>query len=147
MTHTKIPKISTKTVFGPLTVEVDKVRRVMRVGGRVIKIDTIETTYGSSLRLKGIFKAINLETGEEFSSSTCYLPDVASNLIALGFDGKSLEFLFDVGIKGVEKLDGTTGYEFGLKSLVGPKPEDDPLASLFAKAPKADTSKTEYPEE
>ena len=88
-----------------------------------------ESDFGPYTGFKGQFKAKNLLDGREFMSGKCFLPDVATDLIAAQFadDIKEIQFAFIVGVKAVET--SSVGYEYYAKPLTEPK-ENDPLALL-----------------
>ena len=94
------------------------------------------TTYGESTQFTGDFKGVNTETGEEFRSGVCYLPDVAANLLKGAIDGSEgiVEFAFDIGVVGVKSRQDDDGakYEFRCKPLMAAS-ENDPMTVLTEK--------------
>lgn len=77
--------------------------------------------------LRGIFKGINVETKETVSSSVCYLPDVALDLILGQFkEGERIEFAVQIGARFSEKA--ATNYEYTAEFLT--EVSNDPLAAL-----------------
>ena len=131
-----LKKISVKTVFGAINVRETAVgveKPVMRVVGNITGAKTGESQYGPWLALKGSFLAVNLETGEEFRSSQCFLPESATDLAfnALQQDGvKSVDIAFDIGVKGTPPGKGQIGYEYTVTPLIAPA-KSDPILSLM----------------
>jgi hypothetical protein len=149
-----VKKITFKSVVGKPDMQIvevpnvdnpdkmDKVARAvrkeyMRVYGSVSKIATMSTDYGDSVKFIGDFRAINLETGEQFSGGELFLPTTAeiflSNFIkGLGDEFTSVAFAFDVGVK---PANTTVGYEYTVKPLIEQDEEKDPLAAMFKTLP------------
>lgn len=91
------------------------------------------STFGGqpkqSWALLGEFKAINLQTKEEFYAPKCFLPDLAADLVANQMEegqDNALQFAFVLGAK---KSKSTVGYEYTCKPLVKPA-ENSPLSML-----------------
>ncbi len=128
-----LKKITVKTVCGRIVGIERKPKEtlsVMRVVGIARRIVTGESDYGAWIKLKGEFHATNLLTGEEFHSSTCMLPEVASDLVENALadeNNKSVEFGFDIT---VGPSDTPIGYEYGALSLIAPS-QEDPLQKLL----------------
>lgn len=132
---TLLKKLSAKNVVGNIVAPPIGVEKELLVLMGFVKSSEIKTTtFGDSTGFHGDFKAINVETGEEFRSGTCYLPDVASDLLANALaasNGAVVEFGFKVSIIGVKsKIDGEANkYEYRCKPLMEAS-ENDPLAAL-----------------
>ena len=104
-----------------------------------------QTPLGDYLKLIGTFQAINLTTGEIFEASSCILPNFITESIAAALtDGNDVEFALQIGVK--SKPSSVTGYEFTVRPLIQPKPNDamEKLLALSAfaeplaiEAPKA----------
>lgn len=123
-----LSKISVKTVCG--NVKELPNENLMRVIGIAKGTFTGTTNFGEYVGFKGQFKAINLATGEEFSSGKLFLPEIAQNLVegALS-ETESVEFAFDLGKK---EADNAVGYEYTIQPLIEAK-ENNPLALLEQK--------------
>lgn len=125
-------KISVKNVCGKITVKKDDEERpLMQVMGIVTGSMIKSSQYGDSIGFKGQFKATNVETGEVYRSGVCYLPGVASDLVAggMGEGVNSLEFAFGISVK---PADNPIGYEYIVASLLDVS-ESDPLEALEGK--------------
>lgn len=149
-----VKKISFKSVVGKPDMQIveipntdnpdkmDKVARAvrkeyMRVYGSVSKTAIVTSDYGESTKFIGDFRAINLETGEQFSGGELFLPTTAeiflSNFIkGLGDEFTSVAFAFDVGVK---PANTAVGYEYTVKPLIEQDEEKDPLAAMFKSLP------------
>ena len=167
-----IPKITMKTIDAqpaPRSVEVKK--DLAHIYGRADRVNEGQTVYGIFHKYKGLFKAVNLETGEAFQSSNLLLPEIADALLLEGMlaagatlgkektakdaeqagervKGDPVEFAICIGVIPQDSKDGTgRGYQFTAKPLFESQAAD-PLASIEAKikalpapAPKAEDSK------
>ncbi len=133
-----ISKISVKEVFGDtkLLRKLPELTEtiVMRVIGQAISTKRGQKilpdgTPSNWIALHGIFEAINMETGVTVQSTTCYLPNIANNMIVpLVENGKSPQFAMDI----IVITDNSTqiGYTFSFKPLVQ---SEDPLAEIRQK--------------
>lgn len=76
------------------------------------------TKYGEFFRIYGQFKAINIETGEEFGSMQVILPGALERMIAgqLTNGATGLQFGFEIGVKADET--SQIGYSFTASSLL-----------------------------
>jgi len=125
-----IGKISAKGVCG----NVKKVLRenlspdqetmdLMRVIGVASGVKTGTSDHGDWVALLGNFKATNLVTGEIFQSGKCFLPDIASDMIApVVSSGQPVEFAIDIYVQIDDE--SATGYIYGIKPLVTPGADD-----------------------
>jgi hypothetical protein len=132
-----IKKLSVKGVCGkPVPPANGESKDLMNVIGNCQRTKVVTTTFGESVGLQGLFKAINLETGEAFRAGTAYLPDVALDLI-LGEmakkDVESVDFAFTIGIVGDSEL--PTKYFYIAKPLLEAS-ESDPIAAIEARMTK-----------
>jgi len=95
------------------------------------------STYGPWTSLLGDFYAINTQTGEEFRSGQCFLPDTANNLVIGALKGSpdGVEFAFDIGVKPSAK-EPETKYEYTVAPVIKVQ-ENDQMASLLAQAAEA----------
>lgn len=141
-----VSKLGVKTIVGKLVKpEADApARSVARIFGIARGTVSGATDYGDFVGFKGDFKGINYDTGEEFRSGKCFLPEIATNLLlaALEASGRgetkaskgtlkrtetaysgSIEFGFDISIKPATTA---TGYEYLVTPLM-PVSESDPL--------------------
>lgn len=134
---TLLKKLSVKGVCGNIKapavgVTVD----LMVVMGYAKTSEIKKTTFGDSVGFHGDFKGINVDTGEEFRSGTCYLPDVASDLLANALDSTdgAVEFGFTIGIVGVagRTPEEATKYEYRCAPMMEVS-ENDPMVLLEAR--------------
>lgn len=113
--------------------------QAMRIGGTVTGYELGEGDNGAWVRFKGIFKAINCVTGEEFSSGCAFVPDVVGDMVKGAFDAgqenkiTAMQMAFDVFVDASEK--SAVGYTFSAKNLLQ-KDETDPLSLLMNSLPK-----------
>lgn len=145
---TLLKKLSVKGVCGNIKAPAPgEVAEIMVVMGYAKSSEIKKTTFGDSIGFHGDFKGINVATGEEFRSGTCYLPDVASDLLNNAMDATdgAVEFGFKIALIGVEgRTPGETGkYEYRCAPMMEVA-ENDPLVLLEARlkqgllaAPKA----------
>lgn len=131
---TLLKKLSIKGICGDVkapAVGVSKELAVILGYARTSEIK--KTTFGDSIGFHGSFKGIDVETGEEFQSGVCYLPDVASDMLnnaMLDTEGV-VEFgfkIFVVGVKGRTEGEGNK-YEYRCAPLMEVS-ENDPLNAL-----------------
>jgi hypothetical protein len=152
-----IPKITMKTIDAqpaPRSVEVKK--DLAHIYGRADRVNEGSTTYGIFHKYKGMFKAMNLETGEVFQSSNLLLPEIADSILLEGMlaagatlgkektgkdaeqvgekvKGDPVEFALCIGVIPMDSKDGTgRGYQFTAKPLFESKAAD-PLAAIEAR--------------
>jgi hypothetical protein len=85
--------------------------------------DQITTDFGSSIRLKGDFRAMSTKDGEQFAAMQAYLPSDAAALVASQLGRGVVEFAFKIGVK--DSPDSSTGYEYVSQPL---KVTDDDCA-------------------
>lgn len=138
---TPLNKISVKSVFGAIPVQAVKedgkdVLRlpaaivVMRVIGQATGYEVKQSDFGDSLKFKGTFKAWNLDTGEVFNSSACFLPNIVEGQLGAVLDEHdAVEFAFDIGVVPAKNANG---YEYRVKPLVAAT-EAPVFAALEAK--------------
>lgn len=82
-----------------------------------------QTSLGDYLKLVGSFKGVNLITGEMFEASSCILPNFITESIAAALtDGSNVEFALQIGVR--SKPSSVTGYEYTMRPLIEPKPND-----------------------
>lgn len=134
-----VSKISAKTVYGSVdikalhTAKVEK--KIIRVIGLASGIKTGETSFGAFVAFTGNFKAINLDTNEEFRSGKVFLPNIAQNLLEGALaqtESDAVEFAFDIGVKPVQDRQGKDSYEYTVTPLMAAQ-DNDPLAALEGK--------------
>lgn len=128
-----LKKISIKTVVGnirPIIKGMDHGASVavLRVVGVANGVKRGTSDYGDWEALVGMFKATNLITGENHRSSKCFLPDVATDMIAsVVSNGSPVEFAID--IHAVVDDESQLGYTYAVHPLLEPG-EDDAIARL-----------------
>jgi hypothetical protein len=129
-----VRKITNKVVFGAIDIEKviaapDKKIDMIKVWGIASKARPDQGDMGAFIRFGGLFRALNLQTGEEFQAGAMILPGVAQDLLAgaLGAGAESVTFGFKIGVH----FDNTavTKYVYDVESLFPPA-EDDPLERL-----------------
>jgi len=131
---TLLKKLSVKGVCGNIEAPAPGVERGMMVIMGYTKSKEIKvTTFGDSVGFHGDFKAVDMNTGEEFRAGACYLPDVAESMLSSAMDANDgvVEFAFEISIIGVKgRTEGEVGkYEYRCKPLMSAA-ENDPLALL-----------------
>lgn len=131
---TLLKKLTVKHVCGSFpTPAIGREDDLMVIMGYVKSSETKVTTFGESIAFHGDFKGINIATGEEFRAGTCYLPDVAANLLENILEDNEgvVEFGFKIsviGIKSRTEAEGTK-YEYRCKPLMNPN-QNDPMLAL-----------------
>lgn len=130
-------KISIAKVFGKISGALiaktggDTIH-VMRVLGSATGIKEGTSDYGDWKALFGQFRATNPETGEQTDAATCFMPDVALDMVAaaLAQGATAVDFAFDV----FAVLDDTAqcGYTYRVTPLLQAA-EDSPINRIEAK--------------
>lgn len=132
---TLLKKLSTKTIMGEIkkpSLE-EGVIRLYKVIGQASSWDEGSSQFGHYTYFEGIFRAVNLQSGEEFHGHKLFLPDVGSQIIKTALDARSesetavFKFGFIVGIKYYEK---GVGYEYVIEPLI--KLKQDALEDIAA---------------
>ena len=90
------------------------------------------TDTGPYVRLLGQFKAVNVESGEEFRSGAAILPGSANDMVygalkGLGEGGGAVEFAFRIGVQRDEST--PTGYVYVVEQVYQ-QGQHDSLAAL-----------------
>jgi hypothetical protein len=136
-----ISKITIAKVYGKIKTDAVKIdgetklrlkedTPLMRVFGQATGFRIATSQYGDSAVFKGIFKGINLETGEEFTASECCLPKILeAQLSGILQDSEGAEFGFDVH---AVPAGNQFGYEYKVKALL-PVEDAPALTSLEEK--------------
>lgn len=141
---TTLNKITIRKVFGaiptvaqnivdPVTKEKKSVMTLpaelplMRVYGQATGFRVATSQYGDSAVFKGIFKAVNADTGEVFSAGECCLPKMLeSQLSGVLNEADGAEFAFDISAMPSKNA---FGYEYKIKSLI--EVADAPIISAL----------------
>ena len=131
---TLLKKMSVKSVCGNIIAPAPGVEKKMMVLMGFAKSTEVKvTTFGDSLAFHGDFKGIDVDTGEEFRSGVCYLPDVAEDMLESAMDANNgiVEFAFEIGIIGVKgRTEGEVGkYEYRCHPMMKAG-ENDPMILL-----------------
>jgi len=132
---TLLKKLSIKGICGDIKAPAPgESRELVVIMGFARTSEIKKTTFGDSVGFHGDFKGIDVSTGEEFRSATCYLPDVASDLLENALDngeGGAVSFGFRISVIGVKgRTEGEVGkYEYRCVPLMEAA-ENDPLAAL-----------------
>jgi hypothetical protein len=91
-----------------------------------------QSDKGEYLKLIGEFRAINLLTGEQFSSAACILPNfIADQFRPVLEQNGSVEFALQIGARVNDR--SVTGYEFTVTPLVESR-SSDRMAELIQAA-------------
>ena len=127
-----IKKISTKTVFGSVNArmlpEDGAIKELYNVMGIASAVQVGESNYGAWECLRGRFRAVNLETGEEVEAGQAFLPALAHELVAPQvIEGTTVEFALTIGARISES--SPVGYEYTAAPLLEPS-EADPMNQL-----------------
>lgn len=122
-----ISKITVAKVYGKIKTEAIKIggetklrlkqeTPLMRVFGQTTGFRVATSQYGDAAVFKGIFKGINLETGEEFTAGECCLPKILeAQLSGILEDADGAEFGFDIlAVPSTNQY----GYEYKVKALL-----------------------------
>ena len=135
MADNLITKITVKNVCGTPDLE-----DILKAPGRQIELMDVfglarkmvpgESQYGPYVKFSGVFKAINLQTGEAVQSGACILPGTAQEMLAGAFsdDTTEVKFGFKITVK-ADKSSKGTGYSFIVTPLTEAS-ENDPLIML-----------------
>lgn len=149
-------KISIKNVTGGIIGDKDRMMKLLQ-GTKLDLMDVFGITksflvvegkegFEPSIKLKGEFKAVNLETGEVFRAGVCYLPKMASELIAGVLKGEGVSGDVQFGFRVSARYDesSATQYVYDVESLMEVA-ENDPL-ELLTKSLKQLPSSIKEPE-
>ncbi len=122
----QVRKLSIKIVCGGVDVEQvfkDKSIDLMDVYGVITRSTLVTSDYGDSVKFGGQFRAVNLATGEMFSSTVLYLPKFLEDELAGAMpEGGTAEFAVRIGVE--FNKESATKYIYIAKSLVEPKEMD-----------------------
>jgi len=127
-----LSKITVRKVFGAIPTVAREVKEadgtkktvmvleqetpLMRVYGQATGFRVATSQYGDSCVFKGIFKAVNMDTGEAFGAGECCLPKMLeSQLSGILADSEGAEFAFDVFAIPAKNA---FGYEYKVKTLI-----------------------------
>jgi hypothetical protein len=113
-----LSRITIKTVCGEIQ-KPTKETFIMRVYGQASGFKVANSQYGDSLGFTGVFKAVNAQTGEEFTAGKCFLPKIIENQLGgiLGSENNGVEFAFDIGVK---PANNAFGYEYVVRPVLAP---------------------------
>lgn len=133
----QVKKITVAAVYGRIDIKAvvnsDVPIPVMKIGGQVIGSKLVQSPYGAATALQGQFVAYHPETGEEFLSSTLFLPDVAMVpiMVALSREGvRGVDFAIELQVQPSQsKKAGGVPYEYTFIDLK-PASESDPLNAV-----------------
>lgn len=135
-----IKKISVAKCYGKIDKEKTPMS-ILQIVGIATGTFTGESTFGPWCALRGNFEATNLQTGEKFRSSQCFMPDVAIAIVAGALasdENNAVEFGVIIGII---KSETQIGYEFTMNPLIDVT-ENDPIANLIKKLPQQKMEKS-----
>jgi hypothetical protein len=115
-----VSKISVAKVIGKVKEEDNSVRprALLRVMGLLQKYESGESDYGVYQAFLGMFKAMNVETGDQFVSGKLFVPGTITELLKGIVDSGNVptKIAFEIGVK--LSPDSQIGYEYTVKSLL-----------------------------
>jgi hypothetical protein len=104
---------------------------LLKVVGKTTMAAKGQTDKGEYTALGGEFTAVNMLTGEVFTSAKCILPNFISEMIAAALaQSPQVEFGLLIGAKVDES--SVTGYQFTTRPLIEAKPTESMLSLLNA---------------
>lgn len=102
---------------------VPSVAPLFKIVGQSTEAKTGQSALGAYTALLGSFTAVNLGTGEVYTSSKCILPNfISEGMGAALHTASSVEFAIEV--QAMEKADSVSGYEYTAKNLIEMAPTD-----------------------
>lgn len=102
---------------------VPRVAPLFKIVGQSTEAKTGQSALGAYTSLLGSFTAVNLQTGEIYTSSKCILPNfISEGMGAALHTNNSVEFAIE--IQAMEKADSISGYEYTAKNLIEMAPTD-----------------------
>jgi hypothetical protein len=105
---------------------------VAQIFGIANGVKSGEGTYGTWYGFTGSHEGVNVLTGETFTSSNAFLPEVATDLMRAALkDHDELEYAFQ--ITAVIDGDMKEGYSYNVTPLMQVEERLDPLAAIKAK--------------
>lgn len=140
----KIRKLSVKSILEACSVKIKEMEEglLFTVFGIVRGVEDVESSYGTTTKLRGEFKAV---MGQRmFASTVAYLPSGVIDMIKGYTDEKNVEFA--VKVLKVNKPDTKQGYIYDIQPIVEPT-ESDPMKNLASLVMDSltDTTGTEKP--
>lgn len=122
-----LSKISMKTIGADVEASKEGPIALAHVLGIAKGVKTGQSTYGDWTAFVGSFEAVNLETGEIFRAGKCFLPEIATSLLAGALtDAETVQFALEIGARPAKNA---VGYEYTVTPLIGPS-ESDELSML-----------------
>lgn len=108
---TEVKSINVNTVFNKKTVKENLNKPLFTIKGVAEKVITINTKYGEQQGAGGDFIAVNMLTGEVFTSQAAFLPkNFAKDLYAMLEKSENREVEFAATIKAIPSDKNNTGY-------------------------------------
>lgn len=110
----------------PADYEIGQTVPVATVYGRADGYKTDTSNYGDYKKFKGEFEAVRASDGHVQIASSLIMPDVFADMLASAVDRaeNGVEFSIIVCVKGVEKRDGSKGYEWVINTVRAPERSD-----------------------
>lgn len=104
---------------------------VATVYGRADGYKSDTSNFGDYKKFKGEFEAVRASDGHVQIASNLIMPDVFADMLANAVDKSEngVEFSIIVCVKGVEKRDGSKGYEWAINTVRAPE-RSDTLSAL-----------------
>lgn len=99
---------------------------VATVYGRADGYKSDTSNYGDYKKFKGEFEAVRASDGHVQIAASLIMPDVFADMLASAVDHaeNGVEFSIIVCVKGVEKRDGSKGYEWVINTVRAPERSD-----------------------
>lgn len=130
-----ISSIKMKTICGdikPLLGDQEQIEIAQVYGYAVKEVKGDRPTqFGDNIWIEGDFKAKNLINNKEYYARKLYAPEILSNILCSQFplEGEvKIQFAVVIGLKKSNK--GGMGYEYTVRSLIEPKEENNPFATI-----------------
>ena len=117
-------KITMKSIGADLSSVKSVAKDHFEVWGMANAVEVIATTFGDSEKLRGEFRAVNLDSGELFQSSSAFLPRIVNDQIAAQLkndSGSVVKFAYRVGTR---PSSIAVGYEYVVTPLLAAEPSE-----------------------
>lgn len=129
---TSTRKITPKAIMGGRPTLVNgKKTDLCSIAGVARRCESVNTTFGESIRFIGDFIAVNLQTGEVFRANRAFFPKVVEGELESAVRGNgNVEFAFKISI--IPDADSATGYVYHAEPVQKVR-ESDQVAALAEK--------------
>lgn len=131
-----LKKITSATVLGEKVAKLapeegEKPVFLYRVYGIASGTKHGSTNLGEWTGLTGMFEAVRLSDGRRFASGVCILPGAVGDMLVGGLKAArdrdpdaTVQFAIEIGVKYMERKDGTDGYEYTSREIAKVKQAD-----------------------